>query len=120
MRFGVLGPLAVWSPDGKAVTIRGLKVRALLADLLVHEGHPASADRLQHDLWAGELPGNPAAALQAKVSQLRRSLDDAEPGARELVMYGPAGYTLRVEPRSVDAGRFTALAAQASERPDAR
>src|SRR5690606_26497849 len=38
MRFGVLGPLAVWTDRGEPVTIRGRMVRALLADLLVHEG----------------------------------------------------------------------------------
>src|SRR5690606_39296740 len=36
VRFGVLGPLAVWSSDGDPVTIPRLKVRALLADLLIH------------------------------------------------------------------------------------
>ncbi|WP_433417584.1 AfsR/SARP family transcriptional regulator [Microtetraspora malaysiensis] len=51
-----------------------LKVRALLADLLVHEGRQVSTDRLVDDLWGEELPGNPANALQAKVSQLRRAL----------------------------------------------
>ena len=37
MRFGVLGPVTAWTDAGKPVTIQGLKVRALLADLLVHE-----------------------------------------------------------------------------------
>ncbi|GAA4593358.1 hypothetical protein GCM10023194_57450 [Planotetraspora phitsanulokensis] len=86
MRFGVLGPLAVWTSDGDAVTIPGLKVRALLVDLLVHEGHPVSMDRLVDDLWGNEPPGNPAGALQVRVSQLRKALEDAEPGGKNLVV----------------------------------
>src|SRR5215510_3396479 len=91
MRFGVLGPLSVWTSAGEPLTVPGLKVRALLADLLVHAGEPVSADRLIDDLW-GERPlADPAGALQAKVSQLRRVLAAAEPDGRELVEYRPPG-----------------------------
>ncbi|NEE01101.1 AfsR/SARP family transcriptional regulator [Phytoactinopolyspora halotolerans] len=115
----MLGPLAVWSPDGIPVTIPGLKVRALLADLLVHEGRPVSADRLINDLWAEDYPGNPAGALHAKVSQLRRALDEVEPGARTRVEFGPLGYRLKVPPEEVDAGRFSSLVEQARTLRDA-
>ena len=54
MRFGVLGPIAAWDGDGRPVRVPELKVRALLADLLVHEGRLVSSDRLIDDLW-GEL-----------------------------------------------------------------
>ncbi|WP_059007596.1 BTAD domain-containing putative transcriptional regulator [Streptomyces specialis] len=109
MRFGVLGPLAVWTADGRPVRVPELKVRALLADLLVHGGGPVSADRLADDLWGDDPPGNPANTLQTKVSQLRRALDLAEPGARDLVVHRPGGYVLRVPADAVDAARFTAL-----------
>ncbi|MFB9673955.1 BTAD domain-containing putative transcriptional regulator [Streptosporangium vulgare] len=97
MRFGVLGPLAVWTTSGEPVAIPGLKVRTLLADLLAHEGRPVPADRLIDDLWGDDPPGNPAAALSAKVSQLRRVLEDAEPGGRDLVARHPAGYVMRAD-----------------------
>ncbi|MEW9547433.1 BTAD domain-containing putative transcriptional regulator [Nonomuraea sp. NPDC050783] len=113
MRFGVLGPLAVWTDAGEAVTVPGLKVRALLVDLLVHEGHPVSADRLVDDLWGEEPPGNPAAALQVRVSQLRKALEDAEPGGKNLVVSRAPGYLLRPDPGAVDAGRFAELLARA-------
>ncbi|MCP2262511.1 hypothetical protein LX15_006251 [Streptoalloteichus tenebrarius] len=45
MRFGVLGPLAVWDADGRPVAIAERKVRALLAVLLTHPGHVVSVDR---------------------------------------------------------------------------
>ncbi|GAA1853842.1 BTAD domain-containing putative transcriptional regulator [Asanoa iriomotensis] len=107
MRFGVLGPLTVWAADGATVPIPGAKVRALLAALVARAGQPVSADRLVDDLWGGDLPGNPAAALAVKVSQLRRALDDAEPGARALVESGPAGFLLRS--RAIDAVEFEEL-----------
>ncbi|MGW5154628.1 BTAD domain-containing putative transcriptional regulator [Nonomuraea wenchangensis] len=113
MRFGVLGPLAVWTDAGEAVTIPGLKVRALLVDLLVHEGHPVSADRLVDDLWGEEPPGNPPAALQVRVSQLRKALEDAEAGGKNLVVSRAPGYLLRPDAGSVDAGRFAELLARA-------
>ena len=114
MRFGVLGPIAAWTDDGGTVPIQGAKVRALLADLVVHLGQPVAADRLVDDLW-GESPDstNPAGLLSSKVSQLRRALDAAEPGARALVVSPPPGYTLAVEATAVDAGEFTALVDEA-------
>jgi len=106
MRFGVLGPVTAWTDAGSPVVIQGLKVRALLADLLVHEGRPVPGDRLIHDLWGDELPGNPSGTLSAKVSQLRRAFEDAERGSRALVKSGPAGYSLTVDSSSYDALEF--------------
>jgi predicted ATPase/DNA-binding SARP family transcriptional activator len=108
MRFGVLGPVTAWTDSGEPVTVPGLKVRALLADLLVHEGRPVPADRLIDDLWGDDLPGNPAGTLSAKVSQLRRAFEDAEPGGRALIVSGPAGYSLKVDSGSYDALGFAA------------
>jgi DNA-binding SARP family transcriptional activator len=93
MRFGVLGPLAVWRADGTAVRIPDLKVRVLLAELLaellVQQERPVSVDRLAEALWHGRPPGNPLNTLQTKVSQLRRALEQAEPGGRALVVHRP-------------------------------
>ncbi|RJL30124.1 BTAD domain-containing putative transcriptional regulator [Bailinhaonella thermotolerans] len=112
MRFGVLGPLAVWTSDGGPVRIPEVKVRALLAELLVGAGRVVPADRLIDDLWGERLPANPAGALQTRISQLRRALDEAEPGARALVVSRPPGYLLDVRPGDVDAGRFQELLAR--------
>ncbi len=116
MRFGVLGPIAAWTDDGRTVPIQGAKVRALLADLVVHVAQPVTADRLVDDLW-GDNPDstNPAGLLSSKVSQLRRALDAAEPGARAVVVSPPPGYTLAVDPTAVDAGAFAALVDEAEE-----
>ncbi|MGP4102355.1 AfsR/SARP family transcriptional regulator, partial [Nonomuraea sp. KM90] len=118
MRFGVLGPLSVWTDDGRPVRVPEVKVRALLADLLAHEGRPVSADRLAEDLWGDDPPGNPANTLQTKVSQLRRALEQAEPGGRELVAFRTRGYVLRAT--DVDALRFAALLDRARAATDPR
>ncbi|MFC6017958.1 BTAD domain-containing putative transcriptional regulator [Plantactinospora solaniradicis] len=120
MRFGVLGPLAVWTDRGEPVAIPGRKVRALLADLLVHEGRPVSADRLVDDLWGKAAPADPTAALHVRVSQLRRALAGAEPGGRELVVSQAPGYALRVGPDAMDALRFANLLGQVQTAGDPR
>lgn len=116
MRFGVLGPVTVWNGDGEPITIPEAKVRALLADLLAHEGRPVSVDRLVEDLWGGRPPGRPANALQAKVSVLRREL------GRDRVVRQAPGYRLVLDRPGdeVDADRFRALAARARAQTDPR
>ncbi|MFC7712377.1 BTAD domain-containing putative transcriptional regulator [Micromonospora lupini] len=108
VQFGVLGPLAVTTDAGEPVAVPGTKVRALLADLLTNRNQVVSADRLIDDLWGDDSPANPAGALQVRVSQLRKALNDAEPGARDLVESRAPGYLLRAG--AVDADRFAELA----------
>ncbi|MDT9682313.1 BTAD domain-containing putative transcriptional regulator [Streptomyces sp. TRM76323] len=113
MRYGVLGPLAVWDAEGRPIKVPEAKVRALLANLLIHGGGPVPADRLIDDLWAGNPPGGSANTLQTKVSQLRRVL------GRDQVVREPAGYRLLLADGVVDALRFQELAerARAQEEP---
>jgi DNA-binding SARP family transcriptional activator len=112
MRFGVLGPLAVRSADGAPVRVPEAKVRLLLAALLLRPGTAVPAARLIGDLWGDAAPGSPTNTLQTKVSQLRRVL------GRDLVRYGPAGYTLVVDPLDVDAVEFTRLVDRARTTAD--
>ena len=120
MRFGVLGPLTVWPSTGPAVRVPGRKVRALLADLLIHAPRPISADRLIDDIWAGDPPAKATAALQAKVSQLRLVLERCEPDSRGLLVFRRPSYVLEVEPAAIDAGVFTALTTRAQGTDDSR
>ncbi|MEV0884560.1 BTAD domain-containing putative transcriptional regulator [Streptomyces microflavus] len=114
MQFGVLGPLEVWTAQGRQVRVPELKVRTLLADLLVHHGHVVSTGQLIEDLWGGStFTAQPVSSLQAKVSQLRRALENAEPGARSLIVHRPPGYLLDVPAEALDLGRFRALVAEA-------
>ncbi|MFJ8629239.1 BTAD domain-containing putative transcriptional regulator [Streptomyces sp. NPDC093568] len=123
MEFGVLGPLEVRTDNGRAVRVPEAKVRSLLADLLAHRGRVVPAGRLIEDLWGGSaFTVRPTASLQAKVSQLRRALEDAEAGGRELVVHRPPGYFLDVPAGALDADRFRELVgrARAVEDPVAR
>src|SRR5215469_14504143 len=109
VRFGLLGTLAAWTENGRPVEVPEAKVRALLADLLIHLGQPLPADRLIDDLWGDDLPVHPAGALHVKVSRLRQALEKAEPGGGELVAFRSPGYVRQVEGDALDDGRFAAL-----------
>ncbi|MEV0060763.1 BTAD domain-containing putative transcriptional regulator [Nocardia sp. NPDC050718] len=120
MRFGVLGPVAVWTDDGQPVRVPELKVRVLLAALLVEPGRIVPADRLVEDLWGGAaLPTHPAGSLQTRASQLRRVLGNAEDGGRDLLVSRSPGYLLDVPPDAVDAQVFQDLLRRARTADDA-
>ncbi|MGN9843604.1 BTAD domain-containing putative transcriptional regulator [Nonomuraea sp. H19] len=109
MRFGVLGPLEVWTSDGRQVRVRETRIRTLLTALLVHRGRAVSVDRLIDALWGDAPPVNDVRTLRSKVSLLRRTFEEAEPGGRDLIDSQAPGYVLRVDDDAVDAGRFEAL-----------
>ncbi|WP_242422052.1 BTAD domain-containing putative transcriptional regulator [Nocardiopsis sp. TSRI0078] len=110
--------MAVWTDADERVAVPGRKVRALLASLLVAEGRPVPPARLVDEIWEGRPPEHASAALHAKVSQLRRVLDGAEPGGRELVVRKDAGYLLAAGRDTVDSWRFRDLVGSARRRTD--
>ncbi|GHC82012.1 SARP family transcriptional regulator [Nocardiopsis terrae] len=69
-------------------------------------------------LWGDTPPARPAAVLQARISQLRGTLDAAEPGARALVRHRPPGYLLATD--HLDAVLFEDLLDQAARATDPR
>jgi predicted ATPase/DNA-binding SARP family transcriptional activator len=101
----LFGELEVTS-SGAPITIRGTKQRALLALLALNRGAPLSADRLIDQLWGDGEAAKPANALQAQVSQLRRTL-----GASSVIT-SEAGYALAVGPEEIDVVRFEHLVAR--------
>ncbi|MFD8101716.1 BTAD domain-containing putative transcriptional regulator [Nocardia fluminea] len=118
MRFGVLGPLAVWTEEGRSVRVPELKVRVLLGALLVEPGRIVPTDRIVEQLWGTALPANPAGSLQTRASQLRRVLGDAEAGGRELLVSRSPGYLLDVDDDAVDSQVFQRLLHQAGTIDD--
>ncbi|WP_198161920.1 BTAD domain-containing putative transcriptional regulator [Nocardia puris] len=103
-----------------AVSIPESRVRALLADLVANAGEPLSVDRLIDDMWPAVPPANPVASLHTKVSQLRRALEDAEPGGRDCIVTTPTGYLFRAEPYCLDSVRFLAFVERAQRASDPR
>jgi len=101
VRVGLLGPVVV--EDGDTTEVRGARQQALLALLALHAGEVVGTDRLVDELWGDDAPANPANALQAVVSRVRRVV-----GADALVAR-PPGYALDVPADAVDASRFESL-----------
>ena len=103
MEVGLLGPLRI-TEHGEDVPLKGPKLRALVGILAVHRSQPVSAERLIDLLWGDDAPSNPANALQAQISVLRRAL-----GA-DGVTTAANGYALNLDPASYDVARFEELA----------
>ncbi|TVZ06731.1 helix-turn-helix domain-containing protein [Trebonia kvetii] len=112
MEFRVLGPLEVVQ-GSRQLHVSGSRERALLAILVIHAGKVVSGDRLIEELWGGDVPGNPANALQVVVSRVRKALEVPD-GPGPLVTRRP-GYLLDVRQEEVDAGRFGRLVAEARQ-----
>jgi YVTN family beta-propeller protein len=109
MEFRILGPLEV-AEDGAVVALGGLKQRSLLAILLLSANEVVSSDRLLDQLWGEHSPESGRAALQVRVSQLRKALG---PAGAQLVTRAP-GYVLRVDPGQLDLDRFERLVREAA------
>ena len=108
MEFRILGPLEV--VDGDAVVpLAGVRQRALLALLLLNANQVLSSDRLVEELWGGQSPEAGRAALQVRVSQLRKALGD---GGAALITR-PPGYVVRVGRDELDLHRFERLVSEA-------
>ncbi len=92
----------------KPQPLAGRGERALLALLALSPGKAVAITTLIDALWnPGDLPHDPANALQLRVSKLRRALSGL--GASELVHRDGAGYRLGADPGDVDAYRFAGL-----------
>jgi predicted ATPase/DNA-binding SARP family transcriptional activator len=111
VEFQLLGPVSVVD-DGRPVSLGGLRERALLTMLALAPGRVVSTDLLIEGLWGADLPANPANALQALVSRLRRSL-----GADVIATRAP-GYVLDADPEAVDVTRFRTMVAEAAAEGD--
>jgi DNA-binding SARP family transcriptional activator len=115
MDFRLLGPLEVWH-EGRALELRGLKRRAVLALLLLRANEVVSRDRLIDELWEEHPPANASAALQNHVSRLRKELGP------DVLVTKESGYLLVVDPDALDVRRFETLVAEAEalEAPERR
>src|SRR6266516_7204797 len=97
MEFRILGPLVVTDSE-QVLALGGFKQRALLAILLLNANEVVSSDRLIDELWGEHTPESGRAALQVRVSQLRKALG---PAAAQLLTRAP-GYVLRLDRDNVD------------------
>ena len=93
MEFGVLGPLEV-TAHGQPLLVRGARLRAVLAMLLMHANQVVPADQLIEELWPGQPADRASSSLQVRVSELRKALRSAQEADR--LVTRPPGYLIRV------------------------
>jgi class 3 adenylate cyclase len=112
MDFRILGPLEVREGE-REVRLRGGKLRALLALLLVNANRTLALDRIVDELWGEDVPETAQKMVQIYVSQLRKALPPDTLHTR------PPGYELALEQEQLDLHRFETTVADARTALDA-
>src|SRR3954451_18463142 len=98
MDFRILGPLEILDEDGP-VALGGVKLRALLALLVLHANESMSSERLVDELWGEDPPAHATKAVQVQISRLRRALGaSAEEGSGSVLVTRDRSYELRTSP----------------------
>jgi DNA-binding SARP family transcriptional activator/Tfp pilus assembly protein PilF len=108
MRFRVLGPLEVLSPNGWAA-IGATKWRSLLASLLVRPGQLVPTETLIFEVWGDSPPSTANNLVSIYVHRLRKVIGDAD---GQLLVYRAPGYLLRVVRGDLDIHEFESLVAE--------
>ena len=119
MLYGLLGPVEVRSsPADPPAELGSPLQRVLLGLLLTERDRSVSLDRIVDELWGDAPPADPEGSVHTYVSRLRRVLEPERGSgqAPRTLLRTPAGYRLAVPAEDVDAERFAALAARASDR----
>lgn len=101
----LLGTVQVSRGDA-VLSVPGARLQALTTRLALAGGRTVEPAVLVDAIWAEDLPADPAHAVQALVSRLRRML-----GSADVVAQAAGGYRLDVAPADVDALRFEHLSA---------
>ncbi len=111
MRFRILGPLEVLSPEGWTA-ISAAKWRSLLAALLLRHGQLIPTESLIDELWGDSPPSTANNLVSIYIHRLKKLIGDTE--SRTLVYRAP-GYMLRVAPGDLDLENFESLAAEGAD-----
>ncbi len=117
MQFGLLGSV-VMIVDGRAHTVSGAQPRAVLAWLLLAQGHPVSVEMLVDVVWGTDnhdLPPRARNTVQQCVSKLRRMATDF--GLTTITTHDST-YRLDIDPREIDLYEFRRYCRLAREAAD--
>ena len=110
LEIRVLGPVEVaW--DGRAIDIGGIKVRALVARLLIDRHIIVSVDRIVDALWGEKSGPGAEIALRSTISRLRKRLREAG-AAEDVIVTRAPGYVLEVPAEVTDVFRLERLVAE--------
>ena len=106
VRFGVLGPLRIWS-GGTAVAVRG-RQRALLGLLALNANSAVRRDMIVDALWGDDPPSSAVGIVQTYMSRLRHALDlgHGQGSSCPLLVSSGTAYMLRVTREQLDALAF--------------
>ena len=109
----VLGPVEIIVGDN-TLAIGGRLARRLVAALAMRRDG-MTTDHLVEVMWPSRAPVNPIGALHKHVWSVRRALEAAGVNAEAVLATVSDGYRLDVAADAIDAARFEALTAVASE-----
>ena len=112
MQVRLLGPVDVLV-GGKPQEIAGLRRRAVLAVLALHEGEVVSTDVLLSAVWGDDAPRAAANTLQSHMSGLRGAL-----GSRAAILARPPGYLLDLGADGTDVQAAERLLREAEKSAD--
>jgi predicted ATPase/DNA-binding winged helix-turn-helix (wHTH) protein len=105
MEFRILGPLEVVE-DGEPIDVGPRKQRSLLALLVISANRVVRTDRILEELWGDDAEGKER-TLWVYISRLRSVL-----GGHEILVTRDHGYSLVVDPNTIDARRFETAASE--------
>ena len=112
MRVRLLGPVDVMGDDGPR-PVSGLRRKAVLATLALHDGETVSTDRLVDVVWGETAPPTALNTLQSHVSHLRGVL-----GCKAAILARPPGYVLDVGDDATDVRVAQRLLRQGTQSAD--
>ncbi|MEV0246016.1 BTAD domain-containing putative transcriptional regulator [Nocardia sp. NPDC050712] len=101
----VLGPVRLLF-GGSEVPVPGVKLRALLAILVINRRRAVPKTALVQAIWEDEQSARSVDGLYAYVSNLRTVLRGAGVDDRAVLRTVPAGYLLEIRDEDCDVGRF--------------
>jgi len=105
MRFRILGPLEVLSPEGWTA-ISAPKWRSLLAVLLLRQGQLIPTETLIDELWGDSPPSTANNLVSIYVHRLKKVIGDTQ--GKDLLFRAP-GYMLRISDQDLDHQVFELL-----------
>lgn len=115
VRFGLLGPVVLWSA-GKPVVAGPPRQRLVLASLLLDAGRLVTSEQLVDRVWGQVPPATARRSLHSHIARIRKTLAQTVfPGHQPpRLVHASGGYLLEVEPDQVDMHRFRRMVAQAA------
>jgi DNA-binding SARP family transcriptional activator/Flp pilus assembly protein TadD len=108
----LLGPVDV-ALDGGSRPVNGLRRKAVLATLALHDGEVVSTDRLVDVVWGESAPPTVMNSLQTHISYLRGVL-----GSKAAILARPPGYQLNLGGDGTDARAAERLLRQGRQAAD--